>query len=248
LASLNEPTFSVAFIPLEYFKDFHLVQTSGMRLEYEIGRTYLRVGVHRMRIYWSNRYVKFSKFLFLARDAIEWVVKPDPVTGRWLSVDVKPATKRQFEVNVETIALCKLANADHGLVIDLKETPFDAGYRSEAIGVPLEEKIINGFYFEMGELTPGIVRVAAFETPKKPSITSNPVDPSRLEILLQLFRNMSQLPDYRVEFETPSQLKAQGTQVLVRGIRANVTKKDMSHVTTREIEELIKENLVSINQ
>lgn len=248
LADLAEPVLSVAFMPIEYYKDFHLVQTPGMRLEYETGRTFLRVGVHRMRIYWSNRYVKFSQFFFLARDAIEWVIKPDPATESWLQVNVKPARMKRFEVTVETIALCKRGRINHGIAYLLQEKPTDAVFRADAVGLPLEETIIEGFYFEIGELAPGLFRVAAFETPAKPSWTSNPVEPSRIEILKRLFQQMSQRSDYKVEYETPSELNAQGTQVLVRGIRANISKSDSSPVTIAEIEQLIRSNLTSTAQ
>lgn len=67
-----------------------------------------------MKVFWSNIYVKFKQFMFLADDAIEWVVKPDPVSGSWLRVEVKPAKMKKFEVNVETIALCRLVNENHG--------------------------------------------------------------------------------------------------------------------------------------
>jgi len=243
LEAMTEPVLSIAFMPLEYYRDFNMIQTPGMKLEYETGRTYLRVGVHRMRIYWSNRYVKFSKFLFLARDAIEWVVRLDPSTQSWLQVNVKPTRAKKFEVTVQTIALCKPGNLNHGFVFDLEEKPTDAVFRAEVVGVPLEERVIGGFYFEIGELSPGVFRVAAFETPTKPSLTSNPVEPSRIETLKRLFKQMSQQTSYNVEYETPSELKAQGTEVLVRGIRANVSKTDSSPIAISEVEQLIQSNL-----
>ncbi len=247
LAALAAP-LSIAFIPLEYLNDFYSLQTPGMRLEFEpAGVTYLIVGPNKMRIYWSHKEVKFTRFLFLARDAVEWVVKSDPQTRDWLRVDVRPARVRQFEVNVETIALCKLANENHALAITLEEKPIDTTHPAKAINVPaLEDKIIRGYYFEFKELAPGILRVAAFETSSKPSPMSNPVDPSRIDILLRLFGNMGHLKDYKVEYEPPSLLKAQGTEVLVRGIRANVSKRGLSPVPVNEIQKLIDENLANL--
>lgn len=81
------------------------------------------VGPHRMRIYWSSRHVKFKKFMFLSRDAIEWIVKLDENTHEWLKADVTPTKFGQFEVSVETIALCRLLNKTHGSAFTLKERP-----------------------------------------------------------------------------------------------------------------------------
>jgi hypothetical protein len=239
----HETPLAVAFIPLEYMNDFYSLRIPGARMEFEPGRTYLNVGSNKMRIYWSHKYVKFTHFLFLAHDAIEWVVKSDPETEAWLRVDIKPSGSKQFEVNVETIVLCNLLNQTHGLAISLKERPIDVTHGERPELPRLDERIIDGYYFEMKELAPGIIRVAGFETATKPNLTSNPVDPSRIERLLQLFRHLSHLPQYEVEFEQPAQLKAQGTDVLVRGIRANISKKDMSNVTIDEIRRLIEENL-----
>lgn len=243
--STTEPPLSVAFIPLEYLNDFYSIQTPGMRLEFETGRTYLIVGHHRMRIYWSNKYVKFAQFFFLARDSIEWIVKPDPLTESWLQVRVEPTGMRQFEVTVETIALCNPGNINHGISFNLQERPMDAVFRTDVTGLPLEERIIEGFYFEIGELEPGVFRVAAFESPTKPSITSNPVDPSRIERLRRMFQSIAGLREYRVEYESPSDLKAQGSLISVRGIRANVSKSDGSRMTLTQIEQLIRNNLIS---
>jgi hypothetical protein len=120
IESVSEP-LTVAFVPIEYFKEFQLTPPSGMTWDYRVGVKYMKIGHHRMKVYWSHKYVKFSRFMFLAQDAIEWIVKTDPKSGQWLKVEVTPEKMKKFVVNLETVALCRLANKEHGIAVNLHE-------------------------------------------------------------------------------------------------------------------------------
>jgi hypothetical protein len=111
----------------------------------------------------------------------------------------------------------------------------------------LMEKVIGNFYFEIGEI-PGtsIFRVAAFVTATKPSITSNPIvnEAARIGALNEMFDRLRKLRDYKVEVEAAAPLTAQGSNVLVTGIRANVSKTDNSRLTFEDIVGLMEQGLV----
>jgi hypothetical protein len=114
--------------------------------------------------------------------------------------------------------------------------------------LPLIERVINGFYFEIGEAAPGMIRIAAFVTATKPNLTSNPVpnEPVRIRALQEMFRRLSKLKEYAVGMvdRRPIDLKAQGADVLVTGIRADISRKDVTQITIKDIVSLIEKSLV----
>jgi hypothetical protein len=57
----------------------------------------------KLRIFWSNNYVKFSDFAILDSACGEWVVKPDAQTGRPLTVRISRSTLYP-ETRVEVVA------------------------------------------------------------------------------------------------------------------------------------------------
>jgi phosphatidylglycerophosphatase A len=114
--------------------------------------------------------------------------------------------------------------------------------------LPLNEKVTNGFYFEIGEVAHGVIRIAAFVTPEKPNLMSNPVpnEPARIRALQEMFRKLRELKDYNVVMvdDAPVLLKAQGVVVQVTGIRANISRKDRSEIVVDEVAGIIEKNLV----
>lgn len=113
--------------------------------------------------------------------------------------------------------------------------------------MPLIEKVIGGFYFEIGEiLERDSFGVAAFVTATKPSILSNPIanEAARIRTLNVMFDRLGRLRDYQVEVEAAGPLKAQGTSFLVSGIRANVSRKDGSRITSEDVVRLVEQGLV----
>jgi hypothetical protein len=114
--------------------------------------------------------------------------------------------------------------------------------------LPLIERVINGFYFEIGEAAPGVVRIAAFVTATKPNLMSNPVpnEPVRIRALQEMFRRLSEMKEYVVGMVDgrPIDLKAQGVVVLVTGIRADISRKDVTQITIEEVVSLIEKSLV----
>ena len=118
---------------------------------------------------------------------------------------------------------------------------------SSVARLPLIEKVIGNFYFEIGEI-PGtsIFRVAAFVTATKPSITSKPVanEADRIRTLSEMFDRLRRLKDYKVEVEAKGPLTAQGSSILVSGIRANVSRRDGSRLTCEDVVRLVEQGLV----
>ena len=113
--------------------------------------------------------------------------------------------------------------------------------------MPLIEKVIGGFYFEIGEIPrTSIFRVAAFVTATKPSITSNPVanEAARVRTLNVMFDRLGRLRDYKVEVEAADLLTAQSSSIRVNGIRANVSRKDGSRLTLEDVVRLVEQDLV----
>jgi len=111
----------------------------------------------------------------------------------------------------------------------------------------LTEKIINGFYFEIARIGKDQIRIAAFVTPGKPNIMSNPVpnERTRIQALQGMFSRLRNLSDYKIAIidKKPTLLKAQEVMVQVAGIRADIRRKDRSEISDEEIEGLIEENL-----
>ena len=113
--------------------------------------------------------------------------------------------------------------------------------------LPLIEKVIGGFYFEIGEIPErDSFGVAAFVTATKPSILSNPVanEAARIRMLNVMFARLGRLRDYKVEVEAAGPLKAQGTSFLVSGIRAYVSKRDGARLTCEDVVRLVEQGLV----
>ena len=76
-------------------------------------RETLIVDDSRLPIFWSYNYVKFSDFAILSNTTGEWVVKPDPDSGRALRVRISrsslyPATR--IEIIAKTIVNYELRN------------------------------------------------------------------------------------------------------------------------------------------
>ncbi len=61
-----------------------------------------------------------------------------------------------------------------------------------------------------------------------------------------MFRRLSELKEYLVGIvdRRPTDLKAQGVDVLVTGIRADISRKNVTQITTEEVMLLIEKSLV----
>lgn len=66
-------------------------------------RETLVVDGSRLSIFWSNNYVRFNDFAILASATGEWVIKPDPETGKALRVRISRSSLYP-ETRVEVIA------------------------------------------------------------------------------------------------------------------------------------------------
>jgi hypothetical protein len=113
--------------------------------------------------------------------------------------------------------------------------------------LPLIEKVIGDFYFEIGEIPrTSIFRVAAFVTATKPSITSNPVanEAARIRTLNVMFDRLRRSKDCKVEVEAADLLTAQSSSIRVSGIRANLSRKDGSRLTFEDVVRLVEQGLV----
>ncbi len=117
-------------------------------------------------------------------------------------------------------------------------------YLAKVGTMALTPVIIGGFYFEIGEIE-GIIRIAAFVTPHKPNLLSKPIPNETLRIsrLKKLFSDLNELGDYKVETERVGMLLAQGTEVDVLAIRANISRKDKREITIKEVVDLIAKRL-----
>ncbi len=109
---------------------------------------------------------------------------------------------------------------------------------------PLTPMVIGDFYFEFGEIE-DVMRVAAFVTPNKPNILSKPIpnETTRINRLKKLFSDLARLQPYKVETGQVEMILAQGTQVDVPAIRANLSKKDKTEMTMKEVVDLIGKHL-----
>ena len=118
---------------------------------------------------------------------------------------------------------------------------------SSVARLPLIEKVIGDFYFEIGEIPrTSIFRVAAFVTATKPSITSNPVanEAARIRTLNVMFDRLRRSKDCKVEVEAADLLTAQSSSIRVSGIRANLSRKDGSRLTFEDVVRLVEQGLV----
>lgn len=117
-------TPAVAFIPIAYYMELHKSVDPQFRIQYLDGpQGYLKIGDSKARVYWSNRYVEFDKFFFLASGSAEWIVKPDHETGSWVRVKVQTGKPGEFDVTAETVALFKPLDLERGIIFALKERP-----------------------------------------------------------------------------------------------------------------------------
>jgi len=119
-------------------------------------------------------------------------------------------------------------------------------YLDRLATIGLTPIIIKDYYFEIGRID-HLIRVAGFITPHKPNILTKPIlnEMPRTNRLKKLFNDLGQLKDYKVEVEPIGMLLAQGTQVDVPGIRANIARKDGSETTIKEVVTLIEKHLGS---
>lgn len=108
----------------------------------------------------------------------------------------------------------------------------------------LSPMTIKDYYFEIGKVD-DVIRIAGFVTSHKPNLLTKPIpnESNRVTRLKKLFTDLSQLKDYRLEVEPVGMLLAQGTQVDVPGIRANISRKDGSETTLKEVVSLIDKHL-----
>jgi hypothetical protein len=112
--------------------------------------------------------------------------------------------------------------------------------------LPLVEKAVNEYYFEFAEQEGATILVSAFVTPSKPTASSEPManEQERIQALQNMFQKLSGIPDYVVYFGNPEGMRAQGTAVLVSGIRGAISRKSRARITIEEVEDLIGKNLV----
>jgi hypothetical protein len=81
---------------------------------------YAKVAGNRIRVFWSNKYVKFDKLLFLAHDSVEWIVKPDPDTNHRLEIQIKyDGNRDRFDVILQTIASLRIVDPARVLCFEL---------------------------------------------------------------------------------------------------------------------------------
>ena len=111
--------------------------------------------------------------------------------------------------------------------------------------MPVAEKTIGDYYFEFDEQDYTTILVVAFVTSRKPDAKTEPTahEKERIQILENMFHNLSELPRYVVYFGGPGPVRAQGTDFLATAIRGAISRKDRSRPTLEEVIDLIGNNL-----
>jgi hypothetical protein len=120
-------TFSAAFMPIDYYSDFHLSPENVGRngtIQYEDDGRFLIVGERRIPPFWSSKYVEFDRFFFISPNSFEWLVKPDEKTGHRVRITIVPdEAKRKFDVTCETVASMRIIDTGAVLSFKLEQPP-----------------------------------------------------------------------------------------------------------------------------
>jgi hypothetical protein len=113
---------NTAFVPLTFHSALLLQRDPSIHVSYGLGKdrgSYLEFGSWKLRLYWSNKYVPFTKLIFVDRRNGEWLVKPAS-DKRWLNIEITPVAT-SVDVTVRTIMRCEISRPELGLILDVSE-------------------------------------------------------------------------------------------------------------------------------
>jgi len=107
---------NAVFIPLDFFVMLHTSEEAKGHISYEKRDCYLLLGPRKLRLFWSSNYVPFDSLIFVSKRLGEWIVKPDPVSKHWVTIDIEPADEK-VDVAMKTVAYYAILDPKAGLIL-----------------------------------------------------------------------------------------------------------------------------------
>ena len=134
--SVNGLAPECVFIPIDFFTDLHSGDPANWNILHDGSKNYLLLGGRKLRVFWSNIYVPFKKWIFVDPELSEWIIALDETTRHWVTVEVEPKNERSVSVLVKTMACYHTIDPSAGLVLDVpmpRKVEHDKSGSSEGI-------------------------------------------------------------------------------------------------------------------
>src|SRR2546430_253642 len=116
-------------IPLTFYSAIHLGKFDKLHVDYEDYNPFLVLGPIKIPIYWSSNSVPFDELIFIEDTLGKWVIKPDPIDGESLTIEVQGVRSQKVDVVVKTVSSFSRDNSKAGLILSAPplESPKDLG-------------------------------------------------------------------------------------------------------------------------